>query len=99
MPAYIVDLLDKVPVNQLKLAVALISIFFVTGGSGYAVLLEKHEQLKKEAQQERIRIEKQVDIRFDAIERRGAEDRVILKGMADQIKQMHSVIYRPIKGT
>lgn len=94
MPQLFVDLIDKVPALHLKTAIIILSICFVTGGSAYSVLDSKHQELVQASRS----IEKATDKRFDELEKKEAEQKVIIKQMAEQIKQMHSVIYRPNYG-
>lgn len=69
----IADLIDKVPVHQLKIVIVILLIIFVTAGLSYSILSAKREQLRD-----------QTYTRCD--------------DMSEQIKQMHSVIYKPIGG-
>lgn len=95
MPQLFVDLIDKVPALHLKTAIIILSICFVTGWSAFNELDSRHKELVKASRS----IEKATDKRFDELEKKEAEQKVIIKQMAEQIKQMHSVVYRPIQGT
>lgn len=96
MPQILADLIDKMPLSQLKTIMIVLSAFIVTGGSAYVDLSAQQEQLRQEARQRSMRLERETDRRFDEIEKREAETAVLLRAIAEQIKDMHSIIYRPI---
>ena len=86
----IADLLTKVPENQLRITVVLMCVIFTTGWSAYSVLNAKLDDIKERSDEKLELLKDQSNQKTTEIEKRAAEQRIMLQAMSQKIDDIHS---------